>query len=99
MLLSTTMRLGRLIGRIGFSFGSLGSLLFYTSLWPLLHESHIICPACPYAEIPFANNRTWSALGLWLGPLFGLVYAVVGLGVGIGVSRLHNHRRQRNCRV
>src|SRR5437762_9681653 len=57
------MKLGKIIGRIGFAFGLLGPLLFYSSPYPLLYESRVVCPACPYIDIAFATKMTWIEVG------------------------------------
>jgi hypothetical protein len=82
------MKLAKTIGRVGFAFGFLGSLLFYLSPYPLLYESHIVCPACPYAEIPFATAMTWVQVALSFGLFCGLIYALIGFAIGYGISQL-----------
>jgi hypothetical protein len=82
------MKLGKLIGRIGFVVGFLGPVLFYSSPFRVLYESHVVCPVCPYLEIPFATKLTWVGVGLWLGLVFGLVYAPIGFGIGWSIFKL-----------
>jgi hypothetical protein len=99
VVLGFAMRVGKIIGRIGFAFGFLGSLLFYSSPLPLLRESHVFCPTCPYVDIAFATKTTWIGLGLRLGLAFGLAYALVGFGVGWGISTLRFRYRPRHYSV
>jgi len=83
------MKLGKKIGRIGFVIGFRGPLLFYASPRSLFtYESHLVCPWCPYVDIPFATRIAWVQLGLWVGLLSGLSLAFIGLGIGCAVSRL-----------
>ena len=88
------MRLGTIIGRVGFVFGFLGPLLFYSSPYQFLYESHIVCPVCPYVEIPFATEMTWIDVGLRNGLFCGLAYALIGFGIGWSISKFCAwHRR------
>jgi hypothetical protein len=92
------MKLAKTIGRVGFAFGFLGSLPFYLSPYPPLYESHIVCPACPYADIPFATTMTLAQVALSFGLLSGLIYALIGFAIGYGISQFRLwHRRGRTA--
>jgi hypothetical protein len=92
-LLSTRgIRLGKSIGRIGFVYGLFGSVLFYTSPWSPLYESHVVCPACPYVEVPFVTKLGWLEIGLRLGLIFGVAYALSGFAIGYCFSKLLHWR-------
>jgi len=83
------MPLAKLIGRAGFTFGLVGSWLFYSSPpSSILYESHGVCPSCPYVDIPFASGLTRIQVGLSFGLLSGLVYAVVGFAMGSSISKV-----------
>ena len=75
------MRLAKTVGRVGFVFGFLGPLLFYSSPYQFLYGSHIVCPVCPYVEIPVATKMMWIGVGLRLGLFCGLAYALIGFGI------------------
>jgi hypothetical protein len=49
------VKLGKLFGGIGFGFGFIGPILFYS----VHFESHIACPLCPYITVPFAHPLLW----------------------------------------
>jgi hypothetical protein len=76
------VKLGRLFGRIGFVFGFVGPILFYS-----LHvESHIVCPTCPHIFAPFAHPLGWLEIALKFGLIQGLVFALLGFAVGFSIS-------------
>jgi len=58
------VKLGKLFGRIGFVFGFIGPILFYS----VHFESHTACPS-PYITVPFAH----PLLRLETGLKFGLI--------------------------
>jgi hypothetical protein len=90
------MKLGKLIGRFGFAYGILGSLVFYSSQpSSLFYESHVACPACPYVDIAFATRLTWIQVGLGFGLVPGLAYAVLGFAIGCSISKALVWHRQR----
>jgi hypothetical protein len=90
------MKLGKLVGRIGFVFGFLGPLLFYSSPYTFLYESHAVCPVCPYIDIPFAAKMTWIEVGLTLGLFCGLAYALIGFAIGWSISKFRGRCRRRD---
>jgi hypothetical protein len=81
------LKLGRLIGRIGFVVGFVGPLLFYGSppSW-LTYESHLLCFYCPYIDPAFATRTDWILIGLRLGLFCGLLMAAVGFGIGCALG-------------
>jgi len=91
------MKLGKVIGRIGFAFGLLGPLLFYSSPHPFFYQSHVVCPVCPYIDIAFATKMTWIEVGLRLGLFCGLAYALLGFGIGWSISKFRAWHRRRDA--
>jgi len=91
------MKFAKLLARIGFAVGLVGPLLFYLGPYAFLYESHVVCPACPYVELPFATKMTWLEVALKLGLLCGLVYGMIGFGIGYSISKLRAlHRHQKH---
>jgi hypothetical protein len=88
------MMLGKIVGRVGFAFGMFGAILFYSSPIPFLCESQVICPLCPHVDIAFATKMTWIGVGMWLGLVSGLAYALVGFAMGYGISMVRDRHRQ-----
>lgn len=82
------MKLGKKLGRIGFVVGFVGAFLFYASPagW-FTYESHVLCPLCPYIDIAFGTRLMWVQIGLQAGLLWGILYAVAGFLIGIGISK------------
>jgi hypothetical protein len=81
------MKLAKILARVGFVLGFIGPILFYASPTELpTYESHILCPACSYLTIPFATKMTWLEVGMKLGLLCGLCYALIGFGIGYCIS-------------
>jgi hypothetical protein len=72
----------------GFSWGMIGSLLFYLSpmSWPT-YESRLLCPWCAYIDffrpVPWT---VWLRIGSITGLLAGLALAVLGAGIGFLVQ-------------
>lgn len=68
----------------GFSWGMIGSLLFYLSpmSWPT-YESRLLCPWCAYIDFfrPVPST-VWLRIGSITGLLAGLALAVLGAGIG-----------------
>lgn len=68
----------------GFSWGMVGSLLFYLSpiSW-LTYESRLLCPWCGYVDffrpVPWT---VWLRIGAVTGLLAGFVLALFGAGIG-----------------
>jgi hypothetical protein len=89
------MKLGRLIGRIGFVVGFVGPLLFYGSpaSW-VTYESHLLCPYCPIIDIMFADWVDWLLVGLKTGLLCGLLLALVGFSIGYAVSKVKSRLKE-----
>jgi hypothetical protein len=87
------VKLGRLLGRIGFCIGFIGPLLFYASPPSLFaYESHVLCPDCPYVEVAFNTPMDWALRGLEAGLVRGLVFAVAGFVIGYVISRVRGSR-------
>lgn len=80
------MKLGKLIGRIGFVVGFIGPVLFYAV--PYAFESHLACPLCPFIDVPFGHPLLWWQIGLTWGVIQGLLFASLGFGIGYAVSRI-----------
>jgi hypothetical protein len=80
------MKLGKRFGRIGFVIGFIGPVLFYSVPYTL--EWHVICPLCPYIDVPFAHRLHWLETGLSLGLIQGLVFALLGLVIGFAISKV-----------
>jgi hypothetical protein len=74
------MKLGKLMGRIGFVVGFIPPVLFYAVL-PYTLESQLACPFCPYIEVPFGHPLLWWQIGLTWGPIQGLLLASLGFGI------------------
>jgi hypothetical protein len=92
------MKLAKVTGRIGFGFGLLGPVLFYSSTYPFLYESHVVCPACPHIDIAYATKMTWIEVGLRLGLLCGLAFAQIGFGIGWSISKFRAPRDRHRMR-
>ena len=84
-----SLKLAKTLGRIGFAYGFVGSLLFY-AIPPSLPtwESHLLCPQCPYITILNTGRLAWVEVGLRFGLVSGLVLALVGFAVGFCASRV-----------
>jgi hypothetical protein len=80
------MKLGKRFGRIGFLMGFVGPVLFYG------FGLGVACPQCPYIDAIFWTPRDWLALGLGLGLMQGLVFALLGFAAGYIVSRIKRSR-------
>jgi len=82
------MKLPDKLAIAGFSWGMLGSLLFYLSpmSWPT-YESRLLCPWCAYIDFfrP-APWTVWLRIGSITGLLAGLALAVLGAGIGFLVQ-------------
>jgi hypothetical protein len=78
------VKLGKRFGRIGFVIGFIGPVLFYSV--PYTFEWHIFCPLCPYIDVAFAHPLLWHEIGLRLGLLQGLVFALLGFVLGLLIS-------------
>jgi len=87
------MRLGKLFCWIGFVFGFIGPILFYS----LHFESHIACPGCPYITVPFADSLVWLEIGLKFGVIQGLIFAVLGFAIGFSISKIKQLVKLRNA--
>ena len=82
------MKLGKMLGRIGFVVGFVGPLLFYLSPYSLpTYGPDVACPACPHIDLMFATRWTWIEIALKMGLCFGLIYALGGFAVGYALSR------------
>ena len=81
------------MGELASVSDSWGPVLFYSSPYQFLYESHVVCPVCPFLEIPFATKITWVGVGLTLGLLCGLTYALIGLGIGWSISKFRASHR------
>jgi hypothetical protein len=75
------MRIGRLLGRIGFVVGFVGPVLFYS-----LQAPRIVCPPCLQITVPFATSLDWLERGLKFGLFQGLAFAVLGFAIGCAIS-------------
>jgi len=77
------MKLGKRLAGIGFAIGFLGSFLFYASppAWPT-SESGLVCPWCPYVDFVSVTKYTWLEIGLKVGLISGLLFAVGGFSAG-----------------
>ena len=80
------MRMGKLLGRIGFATGFVGPLLFYAV--PYTFESRMACPLCPYIFVAFAHPLLWLQIGLQLGLIQGLIFALIGFVTGFSISKI-----------
>jgi len=80
----------------GFSWGMIGSLLFYLSpmSWPT-YESMLLCPWCAYIDffrpVPWT---VWLRIGSITGLLAGLALAVLGAGIGFLVQWIRKQQTQ-----
>jgi hypothetical protein len=82
------MKWGKRLGRLGFVYGFVGSLLFYASpMGSPTFESHLLCPWCPYIDM-IGGRLAWLQLGLVMGLIHGVILALVCLGVGYATSRI-----------
>ena len=85
------MKLAKRFGRTGFVVGFVGPFLFYASPFSWFSfESHFVCPWCPYIDVMHPNWLTWVQLGLTVGLVSGLLFALVGFPVGPSAG-------QENC--
>ena len=80
------MKLGKRFGRIGFAVGFIGPILFY--LVPFTFESHIACPLCPYIDVGDGHPSLWLEIGLTLGLVQGLAFALLGFAIGYSVFKI-----------
>lgn len=82
------MRLAKRIGRFGFVLGFVGPVLFDASppFFPT-YESRIACPLCPYVDVAFGHPLLWLEIGLRVGLLQGIAFALIGFAIGCAVSR------------
>jgi len=81
------MKLGKRLGRIGFVIGFVPAFWFYASPYSwFTFESHIVCPWCPYIDFFPSTWRTWLLLGLGMGLMSGLFFALIGFSTGCFVS-------------
>lgn len=83
------MKLGKRFGCVAFVVGLLGSVLFYASPPSFLtYESHLLCPWCPYIDMPASTFWTWLTIGVRIGLMSGLVLAALGFAMGCAASRI-----------
>jgi hypothetical protein len=80
------MKLGRRFGRVGFIIGFIGPILSYSVPYTL--QSHAACPLCPYIDIAFVHPSLWLQIGLSLGLIPGLVFAMLGFAIGYSIFRI-----------
>jgi hypothetical protein len=80
------MKLGKRFARVGFVVGFMGSLLFYSIPYTL--QSHTACPLCPYVDVPLGHPLLWLQIGLSLGLIQGLVFAMLGFAIGYSIFRI-----------
>jgi hypothetical protein len=80
--------LGKIIGRIAFIFGFVGSVLFYSFQYTF--ESHFLCPLCLYVDVAFVHPLLWLQIGLGFGLIQGLMFALLGFGAGYSISKINN---------
>jgi hypothetical protein len=91
------MKLGKVIGCIGFVIGLVGPVLFYTSPPPFF-QAFFVCPWCPYIVIFPSSTLTWVGVGLRWGLACGLLFALIGFVIGwtmAKVGRLHGAGGQK----
>lgn len=79
------MKLGKKIGRIGFVVGFLGPVLFY--LPDSFTWESLVCPWRPCIDGRFSTPLFWVRLGLTLGLVQGLTFALLGFGAGFFISK------------
>jgi hypothetical protein len=81
------MKTGKRLGRFLFVIGLAGPLLLYASPQSFpTHEVHAVCPLCTNVEVPFAHPLLWLQIGLAVGLLQGIAFALLGFTVGCFVS-------------
>lgn len=83
------MKNGRLVGRLLFVIGFAGPPLFYSTppSFPT-HQAFAVCPLCPIVDVAFAHPLLWLQIGLQLGIIQGIMFAVFGFTMGCFVSAL-----------
>ncbi len=80
------MKLGKLLGRIGFVTGFVGPVLLYPLHVDIPYWASPLTPTC--VLLPFARLSDWLAIGLRFGLLQGLTFALLGFAVGFSISKL-----------
>jgi hypothetical protein len=81
------MKLGKMLGLIGFAIGFVAPVLFYTGPGPLF-QAFFVCPWCPALVIFPSSRMTWVGVGIKSGLLYGLLLALTGFAIGYAVTRL-----------
>jgi len=78
------VRLGKRLGRIGFVVGFIGPILSYS----IHREVYLFCLLCPHVDLAFGYPLVWLKVGLALGLMQGLVYALLAFAIGYSISKI-----------
>jgi hypothetical protein len=83
------IKTGKIFGRALFVIGLIGPISFYVSpaSFPT-YQVFLVCPLCPHVEVPFGHPLLWLQIGLNMGLLQGIVFAVLGFATGYLVSAI-----------
>jgi len=80
------VKLGKRLGRVGFVVGFVGPILFYSV--PYTFESQVVCPLCPIVLVFLPPRSLWLEMGLMVGLLQGLAFALLGFAAGWSISKV-----------
>jgi len=78
------VKLGKRLGRVGFVVGFISPILFYSV--PYTFESQVVCLLCPIVFV--IPSPSPLEMGLWIGLLQGLAFAVLGFAAGWSISKV-----------